>query len=193
MIVLVALTLFNFIQNSDFSNSVIFKIIEYVAVFSIIGASGSEFLMLSYSLWVTLRNFFSRKKKKSTVLDDKNKKDIQGGKNKTGTNPEGENHKARGCSDEEDSRAKFIDGRPLEEDSFTFPEKGIWKKQRAVIRREFSGIGNTSGLDDGENRKKNRMKMKGRRMRMGIQNPRRSRVKVKRKIKFGIIEKGERD
>ena len=69
MVALFTITIFSFTEKISFSESVVYKMIELVAGLSIVGAIGSEFVLLCRSMWIT---FTSCKRRSKTVQNAKN-------------------------------------------------------------------------------------------------------------------------
>ena len=198
MVVLAALTIFSFTEKSAFSSSSLFEIIEILAVVSILGASGSEFVMLCQSILESFKSCFSRKKKKkSTILNAKNSSE---GFKSVEMSPEveSEDNKAVWGNDQKGSRNEHRDvSTTANDDPFAFLEEKIEVlnsrketvkiESRRIIGRFGSGIGSTAGLDDREDKK--RGVGDGRTIKFGLKQPKRSRVKFKSKMKFDIVEK----
>ena len=75
MVVLLTITLFSFTEKSGFSSSVYYQVIEILAVVSMIGAAGSEFIILCSSIIGSLTTLCLRQKSISKVEQAKTQND----------------------------------------------------------------------------------------------------------------------
>ena len=71
LVVMLTITLFSFTENTSFSSSIVYQAIELLAVGSIIGAVGSEFLMLCSAMLGDLISCFRREKQGAKVAQGK--------------------------------------------------------------------------------------------------------------------------
>ena len=70
VIAIFTITLFSFTENSNFSSSFIFEIVELFAIISIIGAAAAEFILLASTMTLQLTSC-CRKRKRNKVKGDR--------------------------------------------------------------------------------------------------------------------------
>ena len=198
MVVLVVLTLFSFTEKTSFSESLIYKVIEILAVLSILGASGSELLILCSSVWESFKSCFSRKKKmKKKVLSITKAKNVPLNSDKIkGVSSEAENLEIRkGRGEERAQKNENSLGYEFEEEdpfsSSSFPQaesirrqQGGGKKDGRIIGKGVTG--HAKGLRLGGRRQGVNRSSNGRVMKFGVHFPKRSRVKAKSQIIFEL-------
>ena len=66
MVFIATITLFSFTENSGFSSSSLFEVIETFTIVGIIGTTGTEFVVMVISIYLGIRESCSKKKKKSS-------------------------------------------------------------------------------------------------------------------------------
>ena len=69
MVVLVTITLFSFTEKTSFSGSVAYDVVELFAVFSMIGAAGSELVLLCSAMLQNLKSCWKRGRKSAKIED----------------------------------------------------------------------------------------------------------------------------
>ena len=87
MLALVTISLFSLTENSKFSSSLVYKVMELLAVGSIIGAAGSELIILFYSAWNDLLSCFHHSKAK--VKNNEKEEVLETQQNLTSQTPKG--------------------------------------------------------------------------------------------------------
>ena len=63
MMALITITLFSFTENTEFSSSTLYSLIEMVTILSIIGAAGADFLVVLVDLYEEIKSWCRKSKK----------------------------------------------------------------------------------------------------------------------------------
>ena len=72
MVLILTITVFSFAESPDFSSSDLYKGIELLSILSILGAIGSEFMVMATNIASDIKNWCSKKKDKKEVFPSKN-------------------------------------------------------------------------------------------------------------------------
>ena len=197
MVVLMVITLFSFTERTSFSESLTYKVIELLAVFSILGACGSELVSLCLSIWENFKRCFSRKKKKNQrKIDAKNASQE---KKFVGFDYEGKDFEIERRTDELKRGEKneifsSFARNPFSEriekvESQRLQEEGSGNKEGKIMGRGFSKMAKSSKFG-GEKKRKTKRNRK-RESKMWGRLPKRSKVKAKNKLRFDKVDEGK--
>ena len=187
MAVLLVLTLFSFTEKSNFSSSTTYTVIEMVAVFSVIGAAGSEFLALLSSAFETIAKCcFYRKRKVApkTAPDEK----VAGQEGFASSRLETENIEINRLAETEEPKKmekKIVKGNPSEfgYNPFTVGLRSLEEVKKNKTSRIFGGE-NVNGGEQASRLGDHLFQKKGKKRKkfvsFGAGSPRKSKRRIKR-------------
>ena len=123
MVVLMTITLFSFTEKTDFSNSIFYQMMEVVAVVSMIGAAGSEFIILCSSILESFKSCYIKRKRVSKIQESKNRTEIDKIFEEGGTKPDRLGH----------WHQKLQDKRPQNQQSEKKQQKMLGPRKRFIF------------------------------------------------------------